>query len=136
MVPNADELKLSIQSESELFFSVKADPRITRVGRILRKTMLDEFPQCWNVLMGDMSLVGTRPPTLDEVRHYQHHHWQRLKVKPGLTGLWQASGNRHAKGFEDILALDLEYQKRWNVGLDLWIIIQTIYGALARTQRM
>ncbi len=136
MVPNADQQKLSIQSESELFFSTKADPRITRVGRILRKTMLDEFPQFWNVLMGDMSLVGTRPPTLDEVRHYQHHHWQRLKVKPGLTGLWQASGNRHAKDFEDVLALDLEYQKRWNVGLDLLIILKTIYGAVVRTKRM
>jgi lipopolysaccharide/colanic/teichoic acid biosynthesis glycosyltransferase len=106
------------------------------VGRILRKTMIDEFPQFWNVLLGNMSLVGTRPPTLDEVRHYEHHHWRRLKVKPGITGLWQASKNRHTKGFEDVLALDLEYQKRWNVSLDLLIIIKTIYGALVRTQPM
>jgi lipopolysaccharide/colanic/teichoic acid biosynthesis glycosyltransferase len=134
MIPNADQLKLSIKSESELFFSPKEDPRITRVGRILRKTMIDEFPQFWNVLMGNMSLVGTRPPTLDEVRHYQHHHWKRLKVKPGMTGLWQVSKNRHAKDFEAVLALDLEYQRRWNIRLDLSILFKTIYGGLIRTQ--
>lgn len=136
MIPNADQLKLSIKSESELFFSPKADPRITKVGRILRKTMIDEFPQFWNVLLGNMSLVGTRPPTLDEVRHYEHHHWRRLKVKPGITGLWQASGKRHGKDFQDVLALDLEYQRRWTIGLDLSILFKTIYGSLVKTEQM
>jgi lipopolysaccharide/colanic/teichoic acid biosynthesis glycosyltransferase len=136
MVLDADALKLSVDSENKLFFSPKADPRITKVGRILRKTMVDEFPQFWNVLMGDMSLVGTRPPTLDEVRHYEPHHYQRLQVKPGMTGLWQASGNRHGKDFENVLALDLEYQKRWSIGLDVVILFKTVYGALVRSKKM
>ncbi|MBC7880632.1 MAG: sugar transferase [Anaerolineae bacterium] len=136
MVLDADTLKLSVKSENKLFFSPKDDPRITRVGRILRKTMLDEFPQFWNVLMGDMSLVGTRPPTLDEVRHYEPHHYRRLRVKPGLTGLWQASGDRHAKDFGDVLALDLEYQKRWSLNLDVVILFKTVYGALVRSKKM
>jgi lipopolysaccharide/colanic/teichoic acid biosynthesis glycosyltransferase len=136
MVLDADTLKLSVKSENILFFSPKADPRITKVGRILRKTMLDEFPQFWNVLMGDMSLVGTRPPTLDEVRHYELHHYQRLHVKPGMTGLWQASGDRHGKEFEDVLAMDLEYQQRWSIGLDLVILFKTVYGALVRSKKM
>jgi len=136
MVLDADTLKLSVKSENKLFFSPKDDPRITRVGRILRKTMLDEFPQFWNVLMGDMSLVGTRPPTLDEVRHYEPHHYRRLSVKPGLTGLWQASGDRHAKDFGDVLALDLEYQKRWSLSFDVMILFKTVYGALVRSKKM
>jgi lipopolysaccharide/colanic/teichoic acid biosynthesis glycosyltransferase len=136
MVLDADALKLSVKSENKLFFSPKSDPRITKVGRILRKTMIDEFPQFWNVLMGDMSLVGTRPPTLDEVRYYELHHYQRLQVKPGMTGLWQASGNRHGKDFEDVLALDLEYQKRWSIGLDMVILFKTVYGTLVRSKKM
>lgn len=135
MVPDADRLKLSVVSDSALFFNAKEDSRITRVGRILRKTMLDEFPQFWNVLLGQMSLVGTRPPTLDEVRHYATPHWQRLAVKPGLTGLWQACGDRHAKTFEDVLALDVEYQEHWSVATDLLVIAKTVYLALARVGR-
>jgi lipopolysaccharide/colanic/teichoic acid biosynthesis glycosyltransferase len=136
MVLNADTLKLSVKSENKLFFSPKADPRITKVGRILRKTMLDEFPQFWNVLMGDMSLVGTRPPTLDEVRYYELRHYQRLQVKPGMTGLWQASKDRHGKEFEDVLAMDAEYQQRWSLGLDVAILFKTVYSALVRSKKM
>ncbi|MDP1828867.1 MAG: sugar transferase [Archangium sp.] len=127
MVPHADRLKASVHSESPLFFKpAKNDPRITRVGHVLRKTMLDELPQFWNVLTGDMSLVGTRPPTLDEVAHYLPWHFRRLEVKPGLTGLWQVCGDRHGKGFDDVLALDLEYQRRWSIGLDVIILLRTI----------
>jgi lipopolysaccharide/colanic/teichoic acid biosynthesis glycosyltransferase len=131
MVPNADRLKAGVQSESPLFFKpAQNDPRITRVGRVLRKTMLDELPQFWNVLRGEMSLVGTRPPTLDEVAHYEPCHFHRLEVKPGLTGLWQVSGDRHGKGFDDVVALDNEYQRRWSIGLDVSIVLRTILRAV------
>ena len=134
MVPNADRLKAGVHSESALFFKpARNDPRITRVGHVLRKSMLDELPQFWNVLRGEMSLVGTRPPTLDEVVHYEPWHFRRLEVKPGLTGLWQCSGQRHGKGFEDVLALDLEYQRRWSIGLDLTILLRTIMRAMGRS---
>jgi lipopolysaccharide/colanic/teichoic acid biosynthesis glycosyltransferase len=136
MIADADRQKASVRSDSTLFFSANNDWRITRVGRILRKTMIDEFPQFWNVLIGEMSLVGTRPPTLDEVRHYKKHHWMRLEVKPGITGLWQASGDRHSKDFEGVLALDRAYQDRWSAALDLLIIAKTIYGALVRVNHM
>ncbi len=136
MVQDADHQKLAVKSASELFFSPTEDKRITRVGRVLRKTMLDEFPQFWNVLVGQMSLVGTRPPTLDEVRHYSPEHWRRLEVKPGLTGLWQACGDRHAKTFEDVLALDLRYQKEWSVALDVKIIARTIFLAVSKLGKM
>ncbi len=137
MVPNADRLKLSVKNGDPLFFSPQGrDPRITRVGHVLRKTMIDELPQFWNVLKGEMSLVGTRPPTLDEVCHYSAEHWRRLEVKPGLTGLWQVSGHRHLKSFDDVVALDLEYQRRWSVGLDLMILIRTVLRALGSHTEM
>jgi lipopolysaccharide/colanic/teichoic acid biosynthesis glycosyltransferase len=127
MVPNADHLKASVANHNPLFFKPESnDPRITRVGRVLRQTMLDELPQFWNVLRGEMSLVGTRPPTLDEVTHYQPCHFHRLEVKPGLTGLWQVSGDRHGKGFDDVVALDLEYQRRWSIALDVSIVLRTV----------
>jgi len=127
MVINADELKASVPNEAQGFiFKNKNDPRITRVGRFLRKTSLDEFPQFWNVLKGEMSLVGTRPPTLDEVNQYGDRHWQRLNVKPGLTGEWQVSGRSTISDFETVVDLDLRYQKRWHPFYDLHIIGQTI----------
>jgi lipopolysaccharide/colanic/teichoic acid biosynthesis glycosyltransferase len=132
MVPDADRFKLSVKSDNALFFSTKHDRRITRVGRVLRKTMIDELPQFWNVLSGQMSLVGTRPPTLDEVSHYTREHFRRLEVKPGLTGLWQASGGRHEKSFDDVLALDLEYQRTWSLLLDVKIIAKTVYLAMLK----
>lgn len=106
MVANADELKHLVENQAQGFiFKNENDPRITRVGRFLRRTSLDEFPQFWNVLKGDMSLVGTRPPTLDEVSQYEPHHWQRLNVRPGLTGKWQASGRSVVKDFEAIVKM-------------------------------
>jgi lipopolysaccharide/colanic/teichoic acid biosynthesis glycosyltransferase len=108
-------------------FKIAADPRITKVGKFLRRTSLDEFPQFWNVLMGDMSLVGTRPPSLDEVANYEPHHWQRLAVKPGITGVWQVNGRSTVKDFEDIVKLDLSYQDDWSVRYDLYLIFKTVW---------
>ncbi len=133
MVENADDLKAQVTNEaSGLIFKNKQDPRVTRVGRFLRSSSLDELPQFWNVLVGEMSLVGTRPPTADEVAHYNEHHWQRLNVKPGLTGEWQVSGRSSIKDFEEIVNLDLRYQKLWHPLYDLVIIAKTIYVIFAK----
>ncbi|WP_088891721.1 sugar transferase [Leptolyngbya ohadii] len=127
MVANADQLKAMVPNEAKgLIFKNEQDPRITRIGQFLRKTSLDEFPQFWNVLMGDMSLVGTRPPTRDEVSRYNDRHWQRLNVKPGLTGEWQVNGRSAIKDFEQIVDLDLRYQQRWHPLYDLRLIAQTV----------
>jgi len=126
MVKNADQLKSQINNEAKgLIFKNSQDPRITRVGRFLRKTSLDEFPQFWNVLKGEMSLVGTRPPTADEIAYYREHHWQRLTVKPGMTGEWQVNGRSLVKDFEDIVKLDLQYQAQWHPLYDLVLIFKT-----------
>jgi lipopolysaccharide/colanic/teichoic acid biosynthesis glycosyltransferase len=106
-------------------FKNEADPRITRVGRFLRSTSLDELPQLWNVFRGDMSLVGTRPPTLDEVAKYEPHHWKRLNVKPGITGEWQVNGRSHVKDFEEIVRMDVAYQSKWSIFYDLKLILRT-----------
>ena len=133
MVSNADDLKASIANEAQgLIFKNAADPRVTRVGQVLRKTSLDEFPQFWNVLVGDMSLVGTRPPTGDEVQHYSDRHWQRLDVRPGLTGQWQVSGRSAIKDFEDIVDLDLHYQRHWSPVYDVQLIVKTIMTILSK----
>lgn len=132
MVVNADALKSEIPNEATgLIFKNKQDPRITKVGNFLRRTSLDELPQFWNVLVGEMSLVGTRPPTRDEVMQYSDRHWQRLKVKPGLTGEWQVSGRSRVTDFEAIVDLDLRYQSVWTPWYDLAIILKTIYVVLA-----
>ena len=134
MVENADALKAVVQNEaSGLIFKNKQDPRITRVGKLLRKTSLDELPQFWNVLKGEMSLVGTRPPTRDEVSRYKPRHWQRLKVKPGITGEWQVYGRSAVKDFEHVLELDLRYQQRWTPLYDLAIIWRTIGVLLTKS---
>jgi lipopolysaccharide/colanic/teichoic acid biosynthesis glycosyltransferase len=133
MVPNAEQLKATVPNQAQgLIFKNEADPRITRLGKFLRRTSLDEFPQFWNVLTGEMSLVGTRPPTLDEVVQYQPHHWPRLQVKPGITGEWQARGRSTIQDFEAIVALDLRYQSRWSVAYDILLIFTTIMSVLLR----
>lgn len=133
MVKNADALKSKIKNEAKgAIFKNDNDPRITRVGRFLRRTSLDELPQFWNVLMGEMSLVGTRPPSFDEVIHYSDRHWSRLNVKPGITGEWQVNGRSIVKDFEEIVTLDLRYQSRWSPGYDLWLILKTIWVVIAR----
>ena len=133
MVVDADALKKTIKNEAKgLIFKNKNDPRITRVGRFIRKTSLDEFPQFWNVLKGEMSLVGTRPPSLDEAALYSPHHWLRLQVKPGITGEWQAKGRSQVDDFEAIVAMDLNYQSRWSVAYDLKLIWATVWAVIQR----
>ena len=134
MVANADDLKALIKNEVQgQLFKNENDPRITRVGQFLRRTSLDEFPQFWNVLKGDMSLVGTRPPTGDEVANYASHHWERLNVKPGITGQWQVSGRSSIKDFEEVVKLDLLYQELWNPIYDLRLIFRTVFHLLSRS---
>jgi lipopolysaccharide/colanic/teichoic acid biosynthesis glycosyltransferase len=129
----ADKHKHLVENQAQGFiFKNKNDPRITRIGKILRCSSLDEFPQFWNVLTGEMSLVGTRPPTPDEVALYKEHHWQRLDVKPGITGEWQVKGRSSVKSFEEVVSLDLDYQKKWSVSYDILLILKTIVAVLSR----
>jgi lipopolysaccharide/colanic/teichoic acid biosynthesis glycosyltransferase len=133
MVSNAEKLKFLVQNEADgLIFKNKNDFRVTKVGRFLRSTSLDELPQFWNVLVGEMSLVGTRPPTKDEVSQYNQRHWQRLNVKPGLTGEWQVNGRSHVKDFEQVVDLDLQYQKKWYPMYDLLLIVKTFFMIVGR----
>ena len=127
MVMNADTQKHLVKNEAKgHFFKNNKDPRVTNIGQFLRRSSLDEFPQFWNVLMGDMSLVGTRPPTPDEVTKYSAYHWQRLGVKPGLTGEWQVNGRSTITNFEDVVKLDINYQEKWSILYDLQLIVKTI----------
>jgi exopolysaccharide biosynthesis polyprenyl glycosylphosphotransferase len=130
MVSNAEELLASLLDKNEVsghMFKMKEDPRITKVGKFIRKTSLDELPQFWNVLRGDMSLVGPRPPLPREVKEYSAYHKQRLQVTPGCTGLWQVSG-RNELGFEEMVELDLKYIATRNIFFDIKIILKTIRG--------
>lgn len=134
MVTNAEDLKWQVENQVKgPFFKNKEDPRITRVGRFLRYTSLDELPQFWNVLKGEMSLVGTRPPTCDEVDQYTSLMWQRLNIKPGMTGEWQTNGRSEIANFEDVLKLDLYYQSNWNILYDLKLIFKTVVIILKKT---
>ncbi len=134
MVVNADKLKHLVKNQAQgHIFKAVDDPRITRVGKFLRRTSLDELPQFWNVLLGDMSLVGTRPPTPDEVINYEPHHWERLQVKPGITGEWQANGRSSITDFEKVVSMDIEYQRKWSVAYDLSLILKTIRVVLLKT---
>ncbi len=127
MVKNAEQLQYQVKNEATgAFFKNGNDPRMTKVGKFLRKTSLDEFPQFWNVLKGEMSLVGTRPPTVEEVNQYNSRHHQRLNVKPGLTGIWQVCGRSKVLDFEKVVDLDLEYQQKWSILFDFYIIWRTI----------
>ena len=129
MCVDAEAKKAELQKLNQVqgaFFKIDNDPRITPVGKFLRRTSLDELPQFWNVLKGEMSLVGTRPPTPDEVECYEVPEWQRLDVKPGMTGEWQVNGRSSIRNFEDVIRLDLEYQKNWNLMYDLKLIFKTV----------
>ncbi|MCX8078916.1 MAG: sugar transferase [Geminocystis sp.] len=133
MYKDADKKKHLVENRVRgHIFKNENDPRITRVGRFLRKTSIDEFPQFWNVLIGDMSLVGTRPPIPDEVAYYNARHWSRLRVKPGITGEWQAKGRSSITDFEKIVDMDLEYQRKWSVWYDLYLILLTIKAVFQR----
>ena len=143
MYQDAEKRKKELMEKNEmngLMFKIEADPRIigsgpdgTRhgLGWFIRKTSLDEFPQFWNVLKGDMSLVGTRPPTEDEWKQYKPYHRARLAVKPGLTGMWQVSGRSDITDFEEVVKLDMKYIKNWNIGMDIKILIKTVFVVLA-----
>ena len=117
-------------------FKIKDDPRITRVGKFIRKTSIDELPQLWNILKGDMSLVGTRPPTVDEWDKYDLHHRARLATKPGITGMWQVSGRSNITDFEDVVKLDRQYIAEWNFALDIKILFKTVLVVFKRDGAM
>lgn len=124
----AEALRQDLDAVNEVdgpVFKLRQDPRITGLGRWLRRTSLDELPQLLNVLRGDMSLVGPRPPLPDEVAEYEPWQLRRLSMRPGLTGLWQVSG-RSAVPFERWMALDLEYIDRWSLWLDLELLLRTV----------
>ena len=106
------------------------------IGNFIRDWSLDEFPQFWNVLKGDLSLVGTRPPTVDEWDKYELHHRARLATKPGITGMWQVSGRSKITDFEQVVALDKKYIQEWSMGLDLRILLQTVLVVLRREGSM
>lgn len=129
MYEDAEERKKVLQEQNQMdghMFKMDNDPRITKVGKFIRKTSIDELPQFWNVLKGDMSLVGTRPPTIDEFEKYESHHKRRLSMKPGITGKWQVSGRSNIKNFEDVVKLDCEYIDEWSPILDIQILIKTV----------
>jgi len=128
MVKDAEQRKHLVANEAQgHIFKNENDPRITRVGHFLRRTSLDELPQFFNVLKGEMSLVGTRPPTPEEVSQYLPHHYQRLQVKPGLTGEWQVNGRSSVKDFEEVVQMDLLYQQKWSLLYDCQLISKTIW---------
>lgn len=133
MYMDAEERKKELMAQNKmngLMFKMDNDPRIFPVGRIIRKLSIDEFPQFWNILKGDMSLVGTRPPTVDEFEQYEARHKVRLSIKPGLTGMWQVSGRSDITDFEEVVALDDKYIAEWNLRLDIKILWKTVLVVL------
>lgn len=136
MYVDAEARQAELMAANEMqgaMFKLRDDPRITSLGKWLRARHLDELPQFWNVLRGEMSLVGTRPPTLDEVETYRPHHRRRLSMKPGITGLWQLAGNQELRDFEEIVKLDCRYIDSWSIWLDLRILGRTVLKVLRRT---
>ena len=134
MYMDAEERKKSLMTQNEmngLMFKMQDDPRITKVGKFIRKTSIDELPQFFDVLRGDMSLVGTRPPTLDEYKQYESHHKRRLSMKPGITGLWQVSGRSNIEDFEEVVRLDVKYIDNWSLWGDIKILFKTVYVVFA-----
>lgn len=137
MYMDAEERKKELMAQNEmqgLMFKMENDPRIIGsekgpgkgLGNFIRKTSIDELPQFWNILVGDMSLVGTRPPTVNEYEQYDLHHKIRLSMKPGLTGMWQASGRSDITDFEEVVRLDTKYIENWTLGLDIKLILKTV----------
>jgi exopolysaccharide biosynthesis polyprenyl glycosylphosphotransferase len=135
MQMDAEQKKEELLVHNELdgaVFKMKDDPRVTKVGKFMRKFSLDELPQFINVLKGEMSLVGTRPPTPDEVCKYEKWHHRRISVRPGITGLWQVSGRNKISNFDEIVKLDLAYIDSWSIWLDCKIILKTIFVVFQR----
>ena len=152
MYMDAEERKKELMKEnridSGLMFKLDFDPRIIGneilpdgtkkigIGEFIRATSLDEFPQFFNVLLGDMSLVGTRPPTVDEWEKYEYHHRARLAIRPGITGMWQISGRSNITDFEEVVRLDTKYIQNWSLGLDMKILVQTVLAVVKRKGAM
>ena len=137
MYMDAEERKKELMAQNDCkdgrMFKMENDPRIIKgIGHFIRNTSLDELPQFWNVLKGEMSLVGTRPPTLDEWEKYELHHRKRMAIKPGITGMWQVSGRSNIKDFEEVVKLDTEYIDNWSMGLDMRILVKTVGMVLRR----
>lgn len=129
MYLDAEERKKELMEQNKMkgfMFKMDNDPRIIPIGHFLRRTSLDEFPQFWNVLKGDMSLVGTRPPTVDEYKQYETKHRKRLAAKPGITGMWQVSGRSDIVDFEEVVALDAKYITNWSLRMDIKILWRTV----------
>ena len=129
MVVNAEELKGNLEDQNEMsgpMFKIKDDPRVTKVGKFIRKTSIDELPQLWNILKGDMSLVGPRPSLPKEVEQFDNWMFKRLSVRPGLTCYWQVSG-RNNIDFEDWMKLDVKYVEERNIWIDIKLIFKTIF---------
>lgn len=135
MYTDAEARKKELMEQNEMsgpMFKVEHDPRITRVGAFLRKTSLDELPQFFNILIGNMSLVGTRPPTVDEFNQYDLYYRRRLSIKPGLTGLWQVSGRSNITDFKEVVKLDLEYIDNWSLTSDIRILLMTVWVVIMK----
>ena len=134
MVQNAEELKAKLMAQNESdgpTFKIKKDPRITSIGRFLRKTSIDELPQLFNVLRGEMSLIGPRPPLQSEVAEYEDWQLRRLSVKPGITCTWQIIPNRNDVVFEKWMKLDIEYIDKWSLKSDWQLFFKTIKSVIA-----
>lgn len=135
MIKNAEGIKTTLRSQNErsgAFFKIAHDPRITTIGRFLRRYSLDELPQLWNVLLGEMSLVGPRPHPLDDFQFYVEQDLRRLEVTPGITGLWQVTARKNPS-FQLSMMLDLEYIERWSLAMDLRILYKTIFAVFQGT---
>lgn len=142
MYLDAEERKAELMKDNKLgdgkMFKLDFDPRVignkvmpdgshkTGIGEFIRKTSLDEFPQFFNVLKGDMSVVGTRPPLISETNLYEYQHFARLAIKPGITGMWQVSGRSEIIDFDEVVKLDKYYIENWNLGLDIKILLKTV----------
>lgn len=133
MYKDAEARKKELMEKNEmkgLMFKMEDDPRITKVGKFIRKTSIDELPQFWNIFKGDMSLVGTRPPTVDEFEQYTDYYRRRMSITPGLTGMWQVSGRSDIDDFDEVVKLDLQYIDNWSVKQDIKILFMTVYVVL------
>ena len=151
MYENADERKAELMKDNRvsdgMMFKLDWDPRIignkivdgkqvTGIGQRIRDGSWDEWPQFFNILKGDMSLVGTRPPTVDEWEKYKYHHRARLATRPGLTGMWQVSGRSKITDFEEVVKLDTEYINHWSIGLDIRILLKTVKAVFTKDGAM
>ena len=127
---DAEERKQELMDQNEMkgyMFKMENDPRILKgIGNFIRDTSIDELPQFWNVLKGDMSLVGTRPPTVEEYEMYEMQHLKRMSIKPGITGMWQTSGRSDITDFEEVVRLHTQYITNWSITLDIKLLLKTI----------